>query len=98
MSNGKVILLSEFSNNCREYQQFLEENQARIDAHATESRIQHEKDKAEATEYEVILFYPHDLDGKGLTLDATAFSVMESWPALPDPLKEAVLSIVTKGV
>ena len=44
--------------------------------------------------YEALIFYPHDTGGKCVELDAEAFEVIESWEALPDALKTAIVSIV----
>jgi hypothetical protein len=82
----------------RDLKQFLIENQERIDAVADESRIGREKEKAEKTNHDGIIYYPHDLEGKYIERDAECFEVIEAWPDLPGSLKSAILSIVRSDV
>ena len=54
----------------------------------------HGRDRTEKDTYDAFLFYPRDLEGRCVELDAEAFEVIEAWAHLPATLKTAVVSIV----
>ena len=50
-----------------------------------------EQEIADKVGYDAILFYPHDLDGTEVDLDAEAFEVIFAWSALSADVKSEVL-------
>lgn len=77
----------------REYKKFLIENKKRIKEHAKQVQEAYEYDKAEKINHDAMIFYPHDLEGKQVELDAEAFKVIEAWETVPVLLKKAIVAI-----
>lgn len=77
-----------------ELQIFLQENQKRIDQGAKTLQEENQSMAAKKLNYDALLFCPHDLEGKEVELDASAFEVIESWALLSGVHREKILGIV----
>ena len=76
-----------------ELKNFLIENRKRIEQSAKEAKEEEDRLKAAQINYEVVLYYPHDIEGKEVELDEDAFKLIEAWTKIPSLLKQAIVAI-----
>ena len=58
---------------------------------------EHEQELALKVGYDAWLFYPHDMEGTDVDLDAEAFEVILAWESLSDDAKQLILKTVREN-
>jgi hypothetical protein len=71
-----------------------EEHKKQLDIWTQKVRQEYEEQRALKTNYDALIFAPHDLEGTQVELDAEAFELITSWGQLPAQFKASLATLV----